>query len=551
MTPTIDQLVPLVAGLLVLCIGGVVTVRLLLPRVIAMQAKRKLPVTERSTFAYKRELLEHEDLVELYAPSKHFMKEIEREQKPRQQAPWLSAYPRAVKHANKRHRPSKASKRVLQARKQIAEAAKYVSVTELPEELQPGNAGSEHFFITLQFKGNPEAKVRTLEGAIKSQLGLHSLIQTDAEDYYSIRYIGHAVAPQDRLELHKVGADFFEDYPAQRVTSIPLAMKADGTPWSLPTHHTLIHGTTGSGKGSPIQGIVRQLEPFIIEGTVELHGIDPKNGELPGYADSSLFKTLALADKGAMFAAVGDMFRLMKDRQANVKRSVANDFGRKIPITKDTPLVLFIIDELFMLLTAMKNGGKPGALAMEELSGILAMGRSANVFVITATQDANKELMGAMRDNFPNKIVLRLEVGNEYWNDMWLGNGAAARGFDALAIAPSNEDNNYATAGIGFVKQETGAPVKVRFVHTSPEDLAALLERNPGAPDKGSRPATAAPLVAAATHPDTDQDDDGDFTMEEDGLPVQEGFNAPRAKAMPLPKGMANDEDNLALPALD
>lgn len=507
MNELLDNIIPLLITAGVIIIGGAIGVRIGLPRLIAKTAMRKLPAEEKVVFAQKQELLEHESIVELYAPSNHFMKEIKKEDKSRLQAHWLSPYPEAVKAANKRHKPSKASRRVLMARAQIAEAARHISITVLPDELQPSNAGAEHFFITLQLNGNPEGKIKSLEGAIKAQLGLHSMKPTDSDDYRTLRYIAHAVEPKDRLELFKFGSEFFDQYPAEKPTLIPLAVKADGSPWSLPTHHTLIHGTTGSGKGSPIQGMIRQLEPFINQGIVELYGIDPKNAEITPYDGTSLFKAIAVGENQPMAALILHVHQVMKTRQASITRTKENDFGRSIPITKDTPMVVLIIDELLSLLSALKNMGNKGKDAHQKLTEILAQGRSGNIFVVAATQAATKELMGDMRENFINKIVLRLEDGSDYWNDLWLGDGASSRGFNAMSIAPSNKANEYATAGIGYVKEVTGDPVKIRFAFTNEDDIDAIMSRNP-----------------KSSTPEPDVEDDGGFSMDDLDAPFTEGF---------------------------
>lgn len=470
-----------VVGLVVL-VSGAVAGRLLLPRLIVWNELRKMLEEEKVELATKAELLENEQIVELLAPSVRFRVPVDREngKKARPQQPWLSPYPSAVKAANKRHaREFKKGNEVTLTRNQIADASSRVKVEVLSDTEQPANAGTAHFSITFQLQGLTEQKIKSLLPEIKAQLGLHSIQEVEAADYRSIRFRAHAIKPHDKLTSLTPGRSFFDQYPAERLTSIPLAMKADGTPWCLPTHHTLIHGTTGSGKGSPIQGIIQQLEPFINDGLVKLYGIDPKDGELTPYANSSLFESLAVGDNQVMMEEIIKCWAIMKNVQANAPRTKATDYGRKLPFTKETPLRLLIVDELFSLLSALKTMGRDGAKASQRFGEIVAQGRSGNLFVITATQAASKELMGEMRDNFPNKIVLRLEDGNEYWNKMWLGDTSIEKGYNAMAIAKATADNDYATAGVAYVKEETGDPVKVRFARTTADDLEAILDRNP------------------------------------------------------------------------
>lgn len=126
---------------------------------------------------------------------------------------------------------------------------------------------------------------------------------------------------------------------------------------------------------------------------------------------------------------------------------------------------------------AIYSLGKPGAATMTLLTEILAQGRSLNVFVIGATQAVDTELLGRMRVNFANIMLLRQE--SAYYNDLFLGEKAKERGFDSTGIPMSSKANGYAYAGIGYVKEDTGEPVKVRFAYSSDEDLAELIQRYP------------------------------------------------------------------------
>ena len=77
-----------------------------------------------------------------------------------------------------------------------------------------------------------------------------------------------------------------------------------------------------------------------------------------------------------------------------------------------------------------------------EAHGILAKGRSLGYFVVGATQALDTELLGRMRNNFANIVLLRQE--SVHFNDLFLGEGARERGFDSTAIPASNKTNGYA-----------------------------------------------------------------------------------------------------------
>lgn len=473
-------------------VGGVIGTRVALPKLILKRELRKWTDAERVEYAVKGELLENAEVVDLLAPVGEHQVAIDREgnKKPRQQSAWLSPFPEAVRAANRRRKDEvKHGKKLTRTRSQIAAAAAKVSVEAMPESLQPANGGPEHFFITFKLQGTTEQKITALTPQIIAQLGLQSLVKVAAPDYRSVRFEAHTIEPVDRLTTDKIGADFFDENPATNPSSIPLARTAFGDVWSLPLHHTIILGMTGSGKGSPLAGIVRQLAPFVVEGRAKLYGSDPKASELKPYGYSTLFEELAYDDPemAAMIEAVHD---IMKDRAKNKRLDLDNaDLGRSLEYTTETPLIVLIIDEFLSLLIQLQDMGKEGKRAITLLTAILAQGRSLGVLVVAATQEADKELLGRMRGNFANAIVLKQP--SEYFNDLFLGQGAAAAGFDSTKIAPANKANNYATAGIGYVKEATGSPVRVRFAYSSDQAIADLI--------KAHRAGTRAAAVAAAT----------------------------------------------------
>ncbi|WP_243224552.1 FtsK/SpoIIIE domain-containing protein [Microbacterium sp. CIAB417] len=477
------QIITLAAVGLTVLVGGAVAVRLLLPRLIRKMALRKLNEAQLAEFDVLAELLENGEVVDTLAPPQAFQVPIDREsnKKPHQQKPWLSPYPEAVKAANKRRKHELKGKQYTLTRKQIAAAASMVSVEVMPEALQPANAGPEHFFITFQLRGLTEQKIKGLAPHIIAQLGLHSLLPMPSSDYRSVRFEAHTVEPVDRLTNEKHGRDFFEAHPVENLASIPLAVTANGEVWNYPTHHGLILGMTGSGKGSPLQGLIRQVAPAVKEGRVRLFGIDPKNSEFKSFSESSLFEQLVLGQAEdnvpEAMALIERTYDLMMKRGREVRVNLEDaDLGRSLDYTTETPLILLMIDELLSLLIAFQDRGKEGKRCITLLTTILAQGRSLGVIVIAATQEADKELLGRMRNNFANVIVLKQP--SAYFNDLFLGEGAAAAGFDSTKIAPANKSNGYATAGIGFVKEETGNPVRVRFAYSSDRDIADLVLAN-------------------------------------------------------------------------
>lgn len=276
----------------------------------------------------------------------------------------------------------------------------------------------------------------------------------------------------------KTGIEFFEKNPAHTPYYLPLAVREDGKPWGLELNaHTLLAGITGSGKSSAIDGAIRQLAPFIESGVVKLYGVDPKE-QLRPYGLTRLFTAIAGGFSGtdSFVEVVAEIHAEMRERITNRKIDLTNgDLGRSHTASTDSPAAVLIIDEFDSLLYILGDAGREGKAAVRQIEEILAVGRSAGVYIIAATQSLSKDVIGRMRDNF-HTVVLFRQMG-AYFNDLILGEGAAERGFDSTAIPAANVANNYAGAGIAYASDSFGDPVKVRFAHSSDEDIAALLRR--------------------------------------------------------------------------
>lgn len=228
--------------------------------------------------------------------------------------------------------------------------------------------------------------------------------------------------------------------------------------------HTLVVGATGSGKGSVLwRYVMSAVEVFGLSGGgVCLFGIDPKRAELAGVYGA--FEKVAF-DGQDILAVLEEVLGLMKQRQQEGRRSFVHD--------EQHPLVLLVIDE-FNALGVMEDR-KWQAAVKSALQQILSQGRSAGVYVLAAAQQPQKEILGAYRPHFMNRICLRVESAQEV--DMVLGAGAVELGAVAHQIAPATESNGYSTAGLAYVRTDgEPAPVRVRAPYVSDEDILHWVE---------------------------------------------------------------------------
>jgi hypothetical protein len=571
--PLLDSLIehlPLIAGVvLTLWLGGWAVVRLAL--VYGERWKRNakryggtrrflrpktwLRLQPAPLFKMQGELLKSATVVEFAAPIKHFSPERKEKGFYPGEA-WRSPYREAVKASfreNEQLAQGKSGKH-LRTRAQIARAAKWAVVKPLPEDVFIGGDQSKHCMVTIGLNKRRRNLVEALEEDVRSALDAQSIEPYASEEYDRVNFLVHLATPTDILIERKFGVEFFDENPAKDPYSLPLAVMENGKPWCLSLHHTLIYGMTGAGKGGPIQGTIRQLAPFVHKGTVKLYGIDPKGPELGAYAKKGvrMFEriSIGLAEENIRqhVTTINAVAAIIAQRGTTMEPDFTEgqeNLNRSVKATRETPWIVLFIDEYLTLVKGLKKLGKEGAAPLATLDQILATGRSFGIYVVLATQVATKEVFGDVRDNIPNAIVLKHKAGN-YWTTEFLGEDALELGLDPKRIGPSNEDNGYETAGIGYVATPGGV-VRVRFGYLSDKGIIEIAKQfmEPGADlgvfkektpvfdpnDYGLGP-TAEELAEGGANGDPNADDDAD---DDGGFEVQE-----------VPTGRA-DEFTLAL----
>ena len=158
--------------------------------------------------------------------------------------------------------------------------------------------------------------------------------------------------------------------------------------------HTLIAGTTGSGKSVLLNGIIRELMETYIPEQKKLILIDPKRVELSQYKNTE-FCTAYTSDYQTAITYLDNSIALIEDRYKAMERA-----GTK----QTTQYHLYIIiDELADLMIS------PAAREIKlKMQKILQIGRAAGVHIIAATQAPNRKIIPAeLVLNFTNRIALR------------------------------------------------------------------------------------------------------------------------------------------------
>ncbi|MFJ6474716.1 type IV secretory system conjugative DNA transfer family protein [Micrococcus luteus] len=408
-------------------------------------------------------LLSNRKIIQTYAPAAQFVTDVaEGTRRPRTNA-WLSPYARAVKATVKRQGRTPRTQ-FFDARAQIRHAADNVTIRPLNDDEQrliltddPARA----YAIDLAYDGKPKDDIKALEPVIRTQLGLKVVETVDTGDPYTLTLIVSKDTYRDPLEQANNGFEFFREHPAATPMKLPMAVTSSGDVWSLPTHHTLIYGLTGSGKSGPIIASIIQLAPFVRKGRVKLYAIDPKREDLYPFLHTGLFERIATTRE--------EITELLQDYE-----SLLNDRINGGTSSKAALHVLFM-DEAITTQN-MLSKDRDGKAALISLENVITMGRSNGFYMYFASVIGTVEKLGTLRAQCVNQFVFRQD--SQHINDVMLGAGAAERGYDSRTIRKANVANGYATSGIGYTVKEDGDPVKIRMAYASKEDLRDFINAN-------------------------------------------------------------------------
>lgn len=229
---------------------------------------------------------------------------------------------------------------------------------------------------------------------------------------------------------------------------LPVAANEDGQIVSLPPTHTLVIGGTGSGKGSAMWSLVRGYLNAYARREAVFYGIDPKQSEV--------LMAEGLFCRTAYDAA--DILDVLKILGSHLDQRRAGTRTRSFTPSAETPWLVLVIDEITSMFATFER--KEKAEAEQILKRLLSQGRSYGVVVIGAGQEATKEALG-LRDLFPSRIAMR--VANTTETGLVLGDDAIEAGAAPHRIPVASPANHYASAGLCYVREETGTLIRARF----------------------------------------------------------------------------------------
>lgn len=465
------------------------------------QPRSWFPIDPVEYFGVKHDLLKNEIIRTTYAPAEKFTRDL-REKERAWKLAWLSPFNKAVIASVSDTTTPKGKK--LDARKQVRAAAKAIRVSDLPPGVFVGNPKKDipddetekqkatrikreeadkranHFRVDLDYMGKDPNTIARLQGVVQTAAAGKTEV-FDSDSPIGLTLIVHRRKVIDPLTQTKVGAAFLREHKATSPYDLVLGIKQDGSPYHFLTHHTMILGASGSGKGSPIQATIMQLAQFVKEGTVQIYASDGKRAEFALYNafPSPLMKRIALGatpdDLRQHAEIISELLRIIDERSRNAALSIdegAVEDGRDFTATKKTPMIMYFIDEYPSLYLGFEKMGKDGKIPLAELEQVISLGRSFGVYIMVATQRGEMSMLSPIRPNITNPILFRQP--SDHMNRLFLGDDSILNGYDSRKIPPSTKPD-YATAGIGYTLDELGNPVKMRVAYTNKDDMAALI----------------------------------------------------------------------------
>lgn len=206
----------------------------------------------------------------------------------------------------------------------------------------------------------------------------------------------------------------------------PINLDPTGDAALLLTKSILIGGESESGKSNLVWYILNQINAAQVP--YRLWVIDPAGGvELADLEDSPL--TRSYVDRISQIANLVDGFRSSMDtRLSSMKEKRVK---RHTPSPQE-PLEILIIDEILLARSQLKGGD-----AASPLGEILASGRKALHIVIACSQLGQKDVIGQIRDLFPQRVCLRTRT--QEMTDAVLGTNATTDGANCHRITGKGE----------------------------------------------------------------------------------------------------------------
>lgn len=226
----------------------------------------------------------------------------------------------------------------------------------------------------------------------------------------------------------------------------------------------MIGGESGSGKSNFIWFLLSQLNEWEIP--YRLRVIDPAGGvEMTDLEDGRY--TVQYTDRaGDIEPMIGKFHEGLNNRLFSMKQ-------RRIRLHQPTPqepMEILVIDELLLCKDQLKQG------ALSPLGECLTVGRKAAYVVWACTQLGQKEVVGQMRDLFPQRICFRTQSDES--TDAILGSRATLDGAQCDRITDPGRGYVFTEAAGTFEKFTSPFIVETRSIAEGGVAVPAWVPKN-------------------------------------------------------------------------
>jgi hypothetical protein len=214
---------------------------------------------------------------------------------------------------------------------------------------------------------------------------------------------------------------------------------------SLVEHHLLLGGEPGAGESNALLVVgAAALDP-----AARLHLLDGKLVELAAWARCA--DGFVGPDMNEAIGLLEQLRGAMDDRYVALQRLGK----RKVDPSDGLAYEVLVCDELALYLNHPDK--KAAQRFAEVLRYLLARGRAAGIVVVAATQKPSTDVVpSSLRDLFGYRWAMRCATREA--SDTILGSGWATEGYSAADI-------DARTRGLGLLRHEGAAPVKLRAFH--------------------------------------------------------------------------------------
>lgn len=222
--------------------------------------------------------------------------------------------------------------------------------------------------------------------------------------------------------------------------------------------HTIISGSTGSGKGILATNLILDLCAFNAPENLRLYMIDPKAGVDYGWMTRlPHLEGEIISDKDLAIETLSGLVREMEARYEKIRETPAQNIGayNKLPEVKEKmPRIVLVFDEVanWMQDDDFKDRASP------LINEIATKSRASGIHIVMIYQRADNQVMSMqLRTNLGNKLVLRL--GDEGSSKVALGDKGAEKllGQGHLIAKLDSDEKIYAQVPFLDPEEETAA----------------------------------------------------------------------------------------------